>query len=376
MKIGFDAKRAFFNRSGLGNYSRNMLQLLTQHYPKNDYYLYTPSNEDTIDFELSDKANTIIKTPQSWTNRKLKSLWRSLWMAKDLQRDDIELFHGLSNQLPKNIGKYPVKSVVTIHDLIFLRYPQLYKKADRMIDTRKFRHAAEAADRVIAVSEQTKADLVGFFNIPAQKIEVVYQNCHAIFSQAVNNDTKQQIRVQYNLPQDFILSVGTIEARKNIGIAIQALQKTNIDIPLVIVGKPTPYLDTIKSYITTNEQRKRVIFLHEVPLAHLPGLYQMAQLFIYPSIFEGFGIPIIEALHSDTPVITSEGSCFPESGGDAAYYINPHNVESVAQGIQKVLGNTTQQQEMIAKGKHHRRNFASDKLAQDLMQVYQQVLSI
>ena len=369
-------KEHFLIEAGLGNYSRNMLQLLTRHYPEHDYYLYTPSSKDTIDFVLPDEANAIIRTPEGWLDRKLKSLWRSLWMAKDLQRDDIELFHGLSNQLPKNIGKYQVRSVVTIHDLIFLRYPELYKKADRMIDTRKFRHAAETADRVIAVSKQTKADLVSFFDIPDQKIDVVYQDCHTVFSQTVSNETKQQIRAKYNLPQDFILSVGTIEVRKNIGIVVQALQKANIDMPLVIVGKPTPYLDTVKSYIINDAQKSKVIFLHEVPLADLPGLYQMAQLFVYPSIFEGFGIPVIEALHSDTPVITSKGGCFSESGGDAAYYIDPQSVDSVVQGIQTVLGSTTLQQEMIAKGQQHRLNFASDKLAHDLMQVYTKILDI
>ncbi|EAY28162.1 mannosyltransferase [Microscilla marina ATCC 23134] len=349
-----------------------MLQLLAQHYPEHQYCLYTPSDQDTIAFNLPKQP--IIKTPQSWTNRKLKSLWRSLWMAKDLQRDDIDLFHGLSNQLPKNIGKFKGKSVVTIHDLIFLRYPTLYKKADRMIDTRKFRHAAQAADRVIAVSKQTKADLVDFMNISPDKISVVYQNCHSSFSKLVSKEEKSQLSTVYHLPQNYMLSVGTIEARKNIGIVIEAMQKEAIDMPLVVVGSPTPYLDTLKNLIAQKPPKAPIIFLHQVPLKHLPGLYQMAQLFVYPSIFEGFGIPILEALHSDTPVITSQGSCFPESGGNAAQYIDPHNVDSVIDVLKQVLNDTDLQQEMIAKGQQHRKNFAGDKLAQDLMQVYQYVL--
>ncbi|WP_299457729.1 glycosyltransferase family 1 protein [uncultured Microscilla sp.] len=373
MKIGFDAKRAFFNHSGLGNYSRNMLQLLAQHYPEHQYHLYTPSNQDTISFEL--QGAPIIKTPQGWTNRKLKSLWRSLWMAKDLQRDGIDLFHGLSNQLPKNIGKFKGKSVVTIHDLIFLRYPTLYKKADRMIDTRKFRHAAQAANRVIAVSKQTKADLIDFMHIPAEKISVVYQNCHSSFSKLVSKEEKTQLSTTYHLPQNYMLSVGTIEARKNIGIVIEALQKGAIDMPLVVVGSPTPYLDSLKASIAQNPPKAPVIFLHNVPLKHLPGLYQMAQLFVYPSIFEGFGIPILEALHSNTPVVTSQGSCFPESGGNAAQYIDPHNVESVIDVLNKVLNDNALQKQMIALGQQHLQQFMGDKLAQDLMQVYQYVLN-
>ncbi len=372
MKIGFDAKRAFFNRSGLGNYSRNMLQLLAQHYPQHQYYLYTPSDKDTISFDLS--TPPIIKTPQGWANRKLKSLWRSLWMAKDLQHDNIDLFHGLSNQLPKNIGKFTGKSVVTIHDLIFLRYPELYKKADRLIDTRKFSHAAQTADRVIAVSQKTKEDLVNFLKIPAEKISVVYQNCHASFEQLLDAKQLEKFRVEQNLPQEYILSVGTIEARKNIGIVIKALQKGDIDIPLVVVGSPTPYLDQLKESIAQTPTKAPVIFLHHVPLSHLPSLYQLAKIFVYPSIFEGFGIPILEALHSNTPVITSQGSCFPESGGDAAQYINPHNVDSVIDVLNKVLHDNTLQQEMINKGQQHRKQFAGNKLAHDLMQVYLEVM--
>ena len=372
MKIGFDAKRAFFNRSGLGNYSRHALQLLAQYYPDHSYVLYTPSLDNPLDFEMPQAQ---IQGPQGWKNRKLKSLWRSLWMAKDLNRDGIDLFHGLSNQLPKNIAHFGGKTIVTIHDLIFLRYPELYKKADRMIDTRKFRHAAEQADRVISVSEQTKADLVDFFDIPAAKIDVVYQGCHAVFQQKVSKDAQESLRKKYQLPQDFLLSVGTIEARKNVGIVVEALQKQGIDVPLVVVGQPTPYLDEIKALINAKSGPKvNVVFLHEVPLADLPGLYQMAQVFIYPSLFEGFGIPIIEALFSDTPVITSQGSCFPESGGDAAYYIDPHQAESVAEAIQKVLNDSELQDDMIARGQRHRQQFTDQEVAKNLMQVYQKVM--
>lgn len=372
MKIGFDAKRAFFNRSGLGNYSRNMLQLLTQHYSQHEYYLYTPSDKNTISFDLSKQP--IIKIPQGWANRKLKSLWRSLWMAKDLQRDSIDLFHGLSNQLPKNIEKFTGKSVVTIHDLIFLRYPELYKKADRIIDTRKFSHAAKMADRVIAVSQQTKNDLVDFLQIPADKISVVYQNCHTSFEQLLDTEQLESFRVEHRLPKDYILSVGTIEARKNIGIVIEALQKGEIDTPLVVVGSPTPYLNQLKELIAQKTFKPTVIFLHHVSLHNLPSLYQMAKVFVYPSIFEGFGIPILEALHSNTPVITSQGSCFPESGGDAALYIDPHNVDSVIDALNKVLNDTELQQDMIRKGQQHRKKFAGNKIAHDLMAVYQQVM--
>ena len=139
MKIGFDAKRAFFNRSGLGNYSRNVIQLLSQHYPQNDYFLYTPTTKGAISFIPTHQDNINILTPGRALDMLFKLYWRSFRLTDQLGDDKIELYHGLSNELPKNIHKTRIKSVVTIHDLIFIRYPHLYKSIDRQIYYKKER---------------------------------------------------------------------------------------------------------------------------------------------------------------------------------------------------------------------------------------------
>lgn len=163
MKIGFDAKRAFFNRSGLGNYSRNLLRALSLYYPDNQYLLYTTSKNTSL-FNLTDQ-NFIIKEPSGFLNKRLKSYWRSFSLTKQVKRDELNLFHGLSHELPYNIHKSGIKTVVTIHDLIFLRFPGLYKTFDRRIYLKKFKYACKIADLIIAVSKQTANDIQEFFGI-------------------------------------------------------------------------------------------------------------------------------------------------------------------------------------------------------------------
>jgi glycosyltransferase involved in cell wall biosynthesis len=373
MRIGFDAKRAFFNRSGLGNYSRNTIIQLVDAFPDNSYHLYTPSKENIISF-IDDKSITV-STPESFIGQKLKSAWRSLWLGRQLKNDKVELFHGLSNELPKDICKSGVKSVVTIHDLIFMRHPEWYKPADRKIYKAKFSFSAKAADKVIAISEQTKSDLVEFLNIDENKIEIVYQGCHPIYRQKVVNALNKVVIKKYNLPENYILYVGTIEERKNALNIVKAIHEGNIETPLVIIGKPTPYTERIHQYILENDLSDRVKLFHNVPLEDLPSLYQMANLFVYPSTFEGFGIPILEALYSGIPVITSKGGCFKEAGGKYSKYVDPKDIDELANAIKEVLGDKQLQVKMITKGLVHAQKFNNNDIANNIMSVYKKALN-
>lgn len=372
MIIGFDAKRAFYNRSGLGNYSRDTIRILSKYFPQNKYFLYSPGINPAIPFTAPD--HTEIKTPLSLTGRILKSYWRSFSIAKQLESDKINIYHGLSNELPFKIHETKIKSVVTIHDLIFMRYPELYKVVDRKIYEKKFRHSCQIADRIIAISNQTKNDIVDFFGIDYNKIDTVYQSCHSLFKEKVNEYYKAKIKVRYNLPEDFILYLGTIEKRKNVLNVIKAMKEGNIDFPLIIVGKPTPYLAEIKNYISINNLQKKISVFHNIPLEDLPAFYQMSYAFIYPSIFEGFGIPIIEALYSGTPVITSKGSCFHEAGGENSIYIDPNNTEEIAHAINIILKDFLRRETMIKKGLMHVQKFNDANVANNLISVYQKTI--
>jgi len=367
MNIGFDAKRALFNRSGLGNYSRSTLQLLSEYYPGNNYFLFSANDSREL-FQPS--ANQFIVETDPGLYSTFPSLWRSWGIHSQVKNQKLDIFHGLSNELPWSIRKTGVKTVVTIHDLIFLRFPEYYPFIDRQIYLQKFRHACRVADKIIATSEATKADIITFSGTHPQKIEVVYQTCNPVFRILLSEDKKDAIRNKYELPGKYILYLGTIEKRKNALTLVKAYLDQHIDIPLLIAGKPTDYLAEIKDFLKQNSAGKRVIFRHDILSADLPALYQSASLFVYPSVFEGFGIPILEALYSGVPVITSTGSCFAETGGDAAIYCDPYDAKQLGCAIAKIMNEPETTRTMIKKGFEYAKKFDEANVASDLMKVY------
>lgn len=371
MNIGFDAKRAFLNRSGLGNYSRSTIRLLSNYYPNNSYFLFSKQDSRNL-FQPSPNQYTI--SPSQRISASFPSFWRSWGIHHDIKNQKLDIYHGLSNELPWSITKSGAKSVVTIHDLIFLRYPQYYQYIDRQIYFHKFSNACRIANKIIAISEATKQDITHFLGIDPAKIEVVYQTCDPVFRKIASPEKKAEITKKYNLPGSFILYLGTIEKRKNALSLIKAYINQNIVIPLLIVGKPTAYLSEINEYLKQNPIGNKIMFRHNVESADLPALYQSAMVFVYPSVFEGFGIPIIEALYSGVPVITSTGSCFEETGGDAAKYCDPYNIEEMGKCLTDVLNSPNTRKLMIEKGYEHGKKFDEVNVAANLMNVYLNLL--
>ena len=370
MRIGFDAKRAFSNNTGLGNYSRDAIRILSDYFPDNKYFLYTPKNNNNprLSF-IADRKNTFIRTPESLLDRALKTYWRSKSVVNDLFTNKIDIFHGLSNELPIAIENTSIKTVVTIHDLIFIRYPHLFKTIDRKIYYRKFKSACQRADKIIAVSEQTKRDIIDFFSISADRISVVYQGCNTVFQSKVAENKKQLTITKYKLPKDYLLYVGTIEERKNLLTLLQTLAEMPSQ-KLVVIGDGKSYKIKCLRFIAKNKLSDRVLFLSGLSLEEMAVIYQSAQIMIYPSIFEGFGIPILEALFSKTPVITSQGGCFWESGGPNSKYINPLSVSDMKKAIIEIQNSPELQNTMATKGFEHAQNFTDDKIAKNLMNIY------
>ncbi|RYE22519.1 MAG: glycosyltransferase family 1 protein [Sphingobacteriaceae bacterium] len=372
LRIGFDAKRAFLNKTGLGNYSRAAIKVLSEHFPQNKYYLYTPKVRTNIDSDFwYDLNNTQTKLPG---NNTFKFLWRSKSIVADLKRDQIQLYHGLSQELPINIKKSGIKTVVTIHDLIYLKYPEYFGLINRKIYEWKAKTACKTADMVIAVSEQTKADLIQYFEVSPQKIKVVYQGCDPIFHVLQKDAVKEAVRTKYQLPQQFILNVGTIETRKNLLIIVKALKTIATDIFLVVVGRQTKYADEIKKYLIKEALQNRVLFLSDVFFQDLPAIYQLAEVFVYPSRYEGFGIPVVEALSSGTPVIAATGSCLEEAGGPDSIYVDPDDDTALAQQINLILTDNQLKLKMKTNGLEFVRRFKEQNIAQNLMNVYQQAI--
>lgn len=372
MKIGFDAKRAYHNYTGLGNYSRDLIQNLLTYYPNNEYHLYAPKTGDNPRFQFIEQyKNVISHFPESPIHKTFKGLWRSVDLENFLTKDKIELFHGLSNEIPMRKKNSSVKHIVTIHDLIFKRFPSTYKKIDRNIYNTKFKYAAHNADKIIAISQQTKQDIIEFYNVDESKIEVIYQTCHQSFKEQYSHDFQKEVKRKFNLPDDYILNVGTIETRKNLNAILQAIPSMKNDLPIVVVGRKTKYMNFLKVQMEKLKvDANRFIFLENVSIAELPSIYQLASVFVYPSVFEGFGIPIIEALYSKTPVITTTGGCFSEAGGESSIYIDTNNFELLGNTIDSLLEDTNQQQKMTEKGFEYAQQFNPRLLTEQLVGVY------
>jgi glycosyltransferase involved in cell wall biosynthesis len=384
MNIGFDAKRAYHNKTGLGHYSRTLIHSLATYFPDNEYYLFNPKRSTLFGFE-EDNVHEFL--PNGFPSALFTSAWRSSWVKKDLKKLRIDLYHGLSHEIPIGMRETRIKTVVTIHDLIHERFPGQYNPIDVKIYRKKFRYACEQAHRVIAISEQTKKDITAYYEIPASKIEVCYQSCHPAFGEQVSAEEKKTIKQKYNLPENFFLHVGSVIERKNLLNICKAVYilRNEIQIPLVVIGDGGKYKEMVKDFIKQNHLEDRVIFLSETPSAKsapffqsavdFPAIYQSAIAMIYPSFFEGFGIPVLEALWSKLPVITSNVSSLPEAGGPGAYYVNPQSAEEIAQAMKKIYKDGVFATGLKEKGWGYAQNFTQQKCAASVMKVYESLIS-
>lgn len=364
MKIAFDSKRFFNNGSGLGNYSRDLVRILAKYFADSQYLLiatrYTERGSDILKLQNVNFA----KVPSGSFSRQLKS-------GIIAQKLGADIFHGLSGELPLRWNGTPIKKVVTIHDLIFLRYPEYYSFFDRKIHRWKFNKAAKEAHLIIAISQQTKRDIVHYLKVDERKIRVVYQGCHFAFKEKLSEDFLKTIRQKYHLPDRFILNVGTVESRKNLLNIAKAV--TDTEIPVVVIGKKTAYFKSVSRYLNRNNLSKQFFFPENVAMEELAAIYRLADIFIYPSLFEGFGIPVIEALFSGTPVITSNRSSLPEAGGPHSLYVDPTDVQDIRAKIQFLWSNEAERKRRAEQGLAFAQKFYDENIAEELMAVYKEL---
>jgi glycosyltransferase involved in cell wall biosynthesis len=371
MNIGFDAKRVFHNATGLGNYARDVLRIVHARRPEHVYFAYTP-RPGKLPFEVAGER-LHVRGPRGVLGRALPALWRTRGIVGDLRADGIRLFHGLSNELPLGIERSGVASAVTLHDLIFERFPELYPPIDRRIYAAKARSAAARAGVVIAISEQTKKDLVELYGVAEGRIRVVYQTCHEAFRTPVPEERLLAVRARHQLPETFLLAVGTIERRKNLLLVLQAL-KDLPGVPLVAVGRPTPYAEELHAFARAHRLEGRFRLLSGVTTADLAAMYRLATISVYPSIFEGFGIPIVEALFSGTPVVTTRGGCFAEAGGPGSAYVDPRDAGELREVLAALLADPARRAAMREAGLRHAERFSDDGIAAALFEAYEAAL--
>lgn len=376
LTVGYDAKRAVQNYTGLGNYSRLVIGTMAAMYPDGRYVLMAPRMRENPRLDpILMRENVEVFTPQGAVTKRLRSWWRSVEMVHDWPALGLDLYHGLSNEIPLTSGLAPVPTVVTIHDLIWRRVPEDYSAIDRRLYEFKYGRSARIATRIIAISERTKADMVSDWDISPDKIDVVYQGCDPIFSRPVSYEDKQRIRACYNLPQHYIIAVGTVQSRKNQLLVIRGLAALPDDVHLLIAGgKDAAYKARLDREISELRLGDRVMWLEGIPFDHLPALYAMAELSTYTSRYEGFGIPVIESLSCATPVVACTGSCLEEAGGPGAIYVAPDDVKGFVDAASSILEKRYLHDRLAEAGRKYVKRFNPQDFASSIMKTYNKAI--
>lgn len=371
MKIGFDAKKAVKNLTGIGNYSRRCINAVGRLSPDDELLLFAPTRHNSKATEQIMVPHTLVE-PQGFMRRSpiVYELWRNFTQWRTVRDSKLDVFHGLSNELPFFIGNARCKTVVTIHDLIFLRYPHIYSWLSRQILRVKTRYACHVADRIIAISECTKNDIMRFYGIPEERIEVVYQSISPMFFEPVDDSDVQTALAKYGISGRFVLGVGTIERRKNQQQLIRAAAMLPDDVQVVILGKRTPYQQELERLVDEMHLAHKVRILNGVSNDHLRCFYHAAIMAVYTSFFEGFGLPVVEALACGCPVIAAKGSCLEEAGGESSVYVSPDSIEQLAEAVNSLLDNPGQLDKMSSEGMKYARQFRDDTMAECLLRIY------
>src|SRR5690606_6392858 len=365
MRIGFDANRAFQNLTGLGNYSRTLIRNLKLFFPDEEYVFFTPRTDTEYShiYERDEIISPETKSP----------VWRTIGIRTDVRRSEIDVFHGLSNELPLGIDRTGVPSVVTIHDVIFDLVKADFPWHDRLVYRLKTNRCIAESTKIITISQATKSDLINRFEADPTKIEVIYQPIDQQFDQEYIYQSKfNEIKELYQLPDQFLLYVGALMKRKNILRMIQAWERLPeaYRIPLLIFGEGRAYKKKVQQYIAARNIGDRVQLRSRVPFKHLPYLYRLAESVLYPSLYEGFGLPVVEALACGSRVVTSSVSSMPEAGGDLPRYVNPRDVDSIAEGIEWSLQHSRPDPAEVTK---HLSRFDSFKVTEQIMNVYREL---
>lgn len=375
MIIGYDGKRAVKNMTGLGNYSRLVIEAVAERFPDDRLLVYTPvlkENPRLAQIQALKNVEFRLPPPQGFKG----SLWRTFGLTNNLRPDNVEIFHGLSNELPLNIASAGIPSVVTIHDVIYRRRPQCYNAIDRVLYDFKYGRSCRNATRIIAVSQRTKQDIVEIYGIDPDKIDVIYQGCDASFRKEISPEQLENVRRRLRLPQKYILQVGTIEERKNLELTVRALASLPREVKLLAVGRDRKgYLEKVRKIASELGVGARLDVRHDITFADLPAVCRMAEVIAYPSFYEGFGIPVLEGLESRRPVVAATGSCLEEAGGDAAFYVAPDDVEAMASTLRGLLYGTIPYADRIEKGLRHASRFAGADMAEQIMATYEKAIA-
>ena len=367
MRIGIDARLVYYHQAGIGQYILRLTQALAQ-IDREDQFVVFKSRKDKTAI-IDHQPN--FKSERLWTPSHHR--YERLAMSAELLPFPLDVLHS-PDFIPPSHTRCP--SVITMHDLAFLLYPRLLTRESAryygQVDL-----AARHADHIIAVSESTKRDTVRLLGVPENKVTVIYEAAHPLFTPMSNTDELARVREHYRLPQNFILFVSTVEPRKNLPTLLRALkllrQNYKTDTVLAVAGNRGWLFEQVDEVVAELNLGDAVRFLGGVPNEELVYLYNAAKLFVFPSFYEGFGLPPLEAMACGTPVIVSKVASLPEVVGDAGTLVEPEDVEGLAVAMWRILSDENLRREMRAKGLKRAQTFSWQRAARETLAVYRSV---
>ncbi|MEO6213273.1 MAG: glycosyltransferase family 1 protein [Vicinamibacterales bacterium] len=369
MRIAIDARK--LRDYGIGTYVRNLLRHLARIDHTTDYVLITQPSDVELGTELGENFRTVVDRAGAYSVRE------QLTIPMDLRRERVDLFHAPHYVLPPLT---PCKSIVTIHDCIHLRFPQYlpnrfayaYARSSLWVATHR-------ATRVLTVSEASKRDILRYFRVPESKIDVIYNAIDERLEEAPGAEGMRLVQERYQLNDPFILYAGNIKPHKNLERLIEAFHtlRTNgfENVKLLIIGDEISKYASLRRAVHRHKLHKHVRFFGFVPDKTLAALYRLASVFVFPSLYEGFGLPPLEAMASGTPVITSNVSSLPEVVGDAALLIDPYDSNDIASAIRRVLTEPALAADLRRRGLARVKEFSWERSVARVREIYEEVLT-
>jgi len=369
-RFGYDPKTGLPNRVGSGEYCYRLLVALRRIDKKNTYIIYLPQ----------EKSKDMPKESQNWHYKLAKGrlIWTLTALSKKLifNNDKIDVFFSPTHYLPFFIG---IPTVIAVLDVSYLHFPELFKKKDLYQLKLWGGFSIRKADKIITISKSSKNDIIKEYKVDPAKIAVVYPGIKIQHLELKTQDMKS-VKAKYGIKGNYILFVGTIQPRKNIKRLIEAFSKLKseelgfkIDLELVIIGKKGWMWKDILAAPKEFGIENKVKFLHTVSDDELPIFYKNATCFVLPSLYEGFGLPILEAMRYGCPVLTSDISSLPEAGGDAALYFNPEDVNDIVKNLKTIILDSELREKLIRKGYEQVKKFSWEKTAKETLKILEQL---
>jgi len=375
MNVAIDVRTVLSNRSGVGNYVLHLIQNLRIVDPESIYYFLSLKKNLPLLGSISPRQHPLL-TVFSHESHPLGDFWEHFILPLRLKKKAIDIYHGPASLIPFRKNDYRI--VVTIHDLVAFLFPETIPLKYGAYMRFLLRLAVKRADKIISVSNHTREDLINILKVPKEKIVVIHEAPSPIFQPYDEVKVKTFLKERYGIQKKYIYHLGNIEPRKNLIILLEAFTRVcremGSDYQLVVSGQKGWLIRSLTHFLKDYPNRDQVFFTGYVPAEELPFFMNGAEIFVFPSLYEGFGLPVLEAMSCGTPVISSNRSSIPEIVGSAGLLIDPTNTQELADRIIFLLKNEEERKSLGQRGLEQSAEFAWEDVARKTLNVYKRVL--